>query len=67
VEVGHSLGLNVIAEGVETREQYDVIRQLGCDIAQGFLISRPVAPGKFAAAVDEWENSQANPDSRSGS
>lgn len=67
VEVGHSLGLNVIAEGVETLEQYDVIRRLGCDIAQGFLISRPVAPGEFAAAVDEWDRSRANPDRRSGS
>jgi EAL domain-containing protein (putative c-di-GMP-specific phosphodiesterase class I) len=67
VEVGHSLGLNVIAEGVETKEQYDVIRRLGCDIAQGFLISRPVAPGDFAAAVDEWEHSSIEPDRGSGS
>ena len=67
VEVGHSLGLNVIAEGVETREQYDIIRRLGCDFAQGFLISRPVAPGKFAAAVEEWDNSSENPNRRSGS
>jgi len=63
VEVGHSLGLKVIAEGVETREQYEIIRSLGCDIAQGFLIARPVPPERFATAVEEWNISPENPHS----
>jgi EAL domain-containing protein (putative c-di-GMP-specific phosphodiesterase class I) len=66
VEVGHSLGLIVIAEGVETSEQYHIIRNLGCDIAQGFLIARPVAPEHFASAVKKWERPAENPHRHSG-
>jgi diguanylate cyclase (GGDEF)-like protein len=42
VELAHALGLNVIAEGVETDAQLNQIRRLGCDGAQGFLFGRPV-------------------------
>lgn len=41
VAMGRSLGLRVVAEGVETPVQVDVLRRLGCDLAQGFLFSRP--------------------------
>jgi diguanylate cyclase (GGDEF)-like protein len=42
VELGHALGLSVVAEGVETDAQLAHLRDLGCDGAQGFLFSRPV-------------------------
>ena len=42
VELGHALGLNVVAEGVETAEQLARLRDLGCDGAQGYLFSRPL-------------------------
>jgi EAL domain-containing protein (putative c-di-GMP-specific phosphodiesterase class I) len=42
VELGHALGLSVIAEGVETDHQLAHLRDLGCDGAQGFLFSQPV-------------------------
>jgi diguanylate cyclase (GGDEF)-like protein len=42
VELGHALGLNVVAEGVETDTQLAKLRSLGCDGAQGFLFGRPV-------------------------
>ncbi len=42
VELGHALGLNVVAEGVETDAQLAQLRDLGCDGAQGFLFSQPV-------------------------
>jgi diguanylate cyclase (GGDEF)-like protein len=42
VELGHALGLTVIAEGVETDVQLAHLRELGCDGAQGFLFSQPV-------------------------
>jgi diguanylate cyclase (GGDEF)-like protein len=42
VEVGHALGLTVIAEGVETDAQLAQLRRLGCDGAQGFLFSQPM-------------------------
>jgi diguanylate cyclase (GGDEF)-like protein len=41
VEVTHALGMESLAEGVETREQLDVLGELGCDVAQGFLLARP--------------------------
>jgi diguanylate cyclase (GGDEF)-like protein len=42
VELGHNLGLRVVAEGVETQEVWNRLAELGCDTAQGFFISRPL-------------------------
>jgi diguanylate cyclase (GGDEF)-like protein/PAS domain S-box-containing protein len=42
IEMGHALGLEVVAEGVEEEVQLEVLVELGCDRAQGFLFSRPV-------------------------
>ena len=42
VALGHALGVRVLAEGVEERQQADVLRMLGCDDAQGYLFSRPL-------------------------
>ncbi|WP_246871265.1 sensor domain-containing protein [Dickeya zeae] len=42
IAMAHSLGLSVVAEGVETQHQCDILTRLGCDYAQGFLFSRPV-------------------------
>jgi diguanylate cyclase (GGDEF)-like protein/PAS domain S-box-containing protein len=44
LSMGRALGVNVVAEGVETEEQADRLRVLGCKLAQGYLFSRPVAP-----------------------
>jgi EAL domain-containing protein (putative c-di-GMP-specific phosphodiesterase class I) len=44
VELAHGLGLSATAEGVETIEQLRVVRELGCDLAQGYLISEPLEP-----------------------
>jgi diguanylate cyclase (GGDEF)-like protein len=49
VELGHSLGLGVVAEGVEQDATRDQLVEMGCDVAQGFLISRPLAPDRFDA------------------
>jgi len=42
IDLGHSLGMKVTAEGVETDEQLACLKQFGCDAFQGFLFSRPV-------------------------
>jgi EAL domain-containing protein (putative c-di-GMP-specific phosphodiesterase class I)/ActR/RegA family two-component response regulator len=44
IEIGHELGLRVVAEGVETREQMDYLRTSRCDAAQGYLFCRPLPP-----------------------
>jgi diguanylate cyclase (GGDEF)-like protein/PAS domain S-box-containing protein len=44
VSLGHSLGLEVIAEGVETAAQLEFLRGLGCDYAQGYYLGRPMPP-----------------------
>jgi diguanylate cyclase (GGDEF)-like protein len=41
ISLAHSIDLHVVAEGVETEEQYRVLRELGCDFAQGYLLGRP--------------------------
>lgn len=41
IGLGHDLGMQVVAEGVETRDQFDALRKDGCDLAQGYLISQP--------------------------
>jgi EAL domain-containing protein (putative c-di-GMP-specific phosphodiesterase class I) len=45
IELAHGLGLVATAEGVETVEQLRLIRELGCDVVQGFLIAPPLEPG----------------------
>ncbi len=42
VQLGHGLGVTTVAEGLENRAQYDALRRIGCNIGQGFLISKPV-------------------------
>ena len=42
VELARVMGMDVVAEGIETREQYNLLRQLGCRYGQGFLFARPV-------------------------
>ena len=49
VAMTHSLKLNVIAEGVETEDQYRVLRDLACDEYQGFFFSQPLPPAEFEA------------------
>ena len=47
IEMAHKLGIKVVAEGVETVEQRDLLRVIGCDFAQGFLYSKPIPVDEF--------------------
>jgi EAL domain-containing protein (putative c-di-GMP-specific phosphodiesterase class I) len=44
VTLGHDLGMEVVAEGIETQEHFEAMRMLGCDVGQGWLLSRPMPP-----------------------
>jgi EAL domain-containing protein (putative c-di-GMP-specific phosphodiesterase class I) len=50
VDLGHNLGLRVVAEGVETENHVDVLKNLGCDRLQGYYFSKP----KPAEEIDQW-------------
>jgi EAL domain-containing protein (putative c-di-GMP-specific phosphodiesterase class I) len=67
IELGHSLGLTVVAEGVETAEGMKMLRELGCDLAQGYWISRPLPPDGLSRwiATCEWAMGRSGPPRRS--
>ncbi len=51
IDMARSLGLDVVAEGVETEEQLSLLAQEGCTLYQGFLCSPPVAEEELAALI----------------
>lgn len=53
IELGHSLGLRVVAEGVEREEDWIGLQMLGCDVAQGFFLGRPMPPEGLVAWLEE--------------
>ena len=55
--MGKALGLNIVAEGVETEAQSDFLRSGFCDELQGYLFSRPVSPAEIAALIAPTVNS----------
>jgi EAL domain-containing protein (putative c-di-GMP-specific phosphodiesterase class I) len=52
IAMAHNLGLNVVAEGVETVAQMEFLHSQNCDEAQGFLFAKPLSAGAFAALVE---------------
>ncbi len=47
IEMARALGMEVIAEGVETGAQHEILRRLGCDQAQGYHFARPLPPAEL--------------------
>lgn len=60
IALGHSLGMNVIAEGVETAFQRDFLRGVGCDKLQGYHISKPLPLHEFKRFMQEYSTSIGN-------
>jgi diguanylate cyclase (GGDEF)-like protein len=60
IDLGHNLGMQVVAEGVETDEIMNRLRGFGCDVAQGFGICRPIPYDQFLT----WLNATSHPSRR---
>ena len=63
IAMGHSMGMSVLAEGVETEGQLAFLRERGCDSYQGYLCSRPVPADDFAALLRAQPSPQPHPHS----
>jgi EAL domain-containing protein (putative c-di-GMP-specific phosphodiesterase class I) len=53
IAMAHRLGISVVAEGVENRVQLDFLREAGCDVVQGYLLSRPLPADRMAERIGE--------------
>ena len=53
VEMIKKLGCLIVTEGVETKEQVEFLKGIGCDLAQGYIFSRPLPPEDFEKLLDE--------------
>ncbi len=56
IELAHNLGLTVVAEGVEKEKIYQRLIEMGCDVAQGFLISKPIPIDQFERFLTDRDN-----------
>lgn len=54
IELGHRLGMRVVAEGVERQEDWDLISELNCDEGQGYFLARPMQPESLRAWLSHW-------------
>lgn len=59
VDVAHAFGIRTVAEGVETERELDVLRSLGCDFAQGYLLGRPMAAAAFLQLISAEQARQS--------
>ncbi|MBL1377370.1 EAL domain-containing protein [Zobellella iuensis] len=55
IDLGHSLGLQVTAEGIEDQDTLGYLREQGCDLAQGYLIARPMAEAELLAWIRDYQ------------
>lgn len=55
IAMAHALNLSVLAEGVENKQHFDILRDLGCDIIQGYLFSRPLPAEETEILLSRWD------------
>jgi EAL domain-containing protein (putative c-di-GMP-specific phosphodiesterase class I) len=55
IDLGHNMGLRVVAEGVENEATWNLLRKLGCDQAQGYFMSRPMPSEKLVEWISTWK------------
>ena len=54
LSLARQLGMEVVAEGVEDRNDWDLLQRTGCDLAQGAFVSRPMLPGELPGWIEAW-------------
>lgn len=57
ISLAHGLGMDILAEGVETQEQVQFLREVGCDYIQGYYYSKPLQEQTFLDNVARWHES----------
>jgi len=56
VQLARKLNLEIVAEGVETQEEWDLIQNLDCDRIQGYFVSKPIPADNFIPWIQQWKN-----------
>jgi EAL domain-containing protein (putative c-di-GMP-specific phosphodiesterase class I) len=59
IALGHDLGFEVVAEGVEDRETWELLGALGCDVAQGYHLARPMPADEVLGWLESWDPATA--------
>jgi EAL domain-containing protein (putative c-di-GMP-specific phosphodiesterase class I) len=59
IALGKAMDLEIVAEGVETDQQYAIVRKLGCDLVQGFFIAKPMPAEQFKIWCDGHEDTRS--------
>jgi EAL domain-containing protein (putative c-di-GMP-specific phosphodiesterase class I) len=57
LDMAKKLNITAVAEGVETQQDWDLLRQLGCGLAQGYFMATPMEAGAFLDWVQGWKQS----------
>ena len=55
VDIGQALGISVVAEGVETADHIKLVRDLGCDVLQGYALARPMPLDQLISVIERQE------------
>ena len=54
IKLGHDLGIDIVAEGVEDEQQLEVLKEYGCDVIQGYFYSPPVPSGDYSHLIEKF-------------
>jgi EAL domain-containing protein (putative c-di-GMP-specific phosphodiesterase class I)/ActR/RegA family two-component response regulator len=60
IDIARRLGVQSVAEGVETEDEWHLLREVGCGLAQGYFIGRPMPGDRLKAWLQQWESRQAS-------
>ncbi|MGW8392343.1 putative bifunctional diguanylate cyclase/phosphodiesterase [Pseudoduganella sp. HUAS MS19] len=55
IDLGHNMGLRVVAEGIESEAAWSILAEMGCDQGQGYHMSRPIPAAELASWVENWK------------